>query len=686
MARKRTAASPPSSTPGEPKQGSVAAAPDLSEPSASTVAGLYDVAVTQQAERRLRRLMTIFRALTRMEHGVTIPRQYRAIGKVTRTPFVRDAWHRVTAALTHEDPVAHIQPLDETIQARDAANLGEKWTMAARERMTRDLGYDVVYEAPRALIRDGESVIKVVHNPDAWANFPVRYVDEEGNPTESADDFNKRVDRFKKRGNSVLPFSWRVVDRMSMLFGDGEYGDTWALEYGEYPRPYLSSRYGMFETPQGKLVNPLNVLGGRPAPRGYQSSSTGVSIKYEYWDAHWWAVVIDGEMAPGFPKPNPYAPRIPYFRARADSDSESILYSLMFLVPGLDRLITMKENWAYLSAYPNPIIESVPNPAGTLDLPTGEDDQPSTLKWEPGRAIELPVGKRMSFLSPPPAGKDLNDMIQLVRAMIDVAGIPSILRGSSMSGDSGYLANQMYAAALSMYRRIALASSRQLEEACEFIWWLVAKRVKQDVWVLATGDDQKGSKRWLGMGSDGAKKDIVNVDDLGPLTWEFTPVLPTDLQAQVALAIQATNAPKPLVSRRWARENWVHVEDSEQMADEIMVEDEIDNNPQIKQAMVSKALQEAGLIPPPAPPPSGLVGPNGQPLPPSGAGGPPPGPPSAEPPGQIAGGFPAVPGMTMAMPGSGGPPTNGNYGDPRAIAGGYPGQPAGQGPPLPVPG
>lgn len=668
----------------------MAAAPGMGQPTASMVDGLYRTAITQQSERRLRRLINVFRSLTRMENPVRIPRQYQAITKVTHTPFVRDAWHRVTAALTHEDPVAHIQPLDVTIQARNAANIGERWTMAAREQLTRDLGYDVIWQAAAAMIRDGESVLKCVHRPDAWATFPTRGMDDQGSKfDEEPDDFLKRAERFKKR--APLPFAWKVVDRLQMVFGDGEYGDNWALEYGEYPRPFLSSRYGMPEQ-SGKLVSPARVLAGEPRPEGYSASATGVSIKMEYWDANWWHVVIDGEDAPGFPMPNPYRPRLPYFRARPDLESESILYSLMFLVPGLDRLITMKENWAYLSAYPNPVIRSIPNPAGTLDLPTGEDDQASTLKWEPGKAIELPVGKTMDFLVPPPTGQDLNQMIQLIRQMIDVAGIPSVLRGSSMSGDSGYLANQMYAAALSMYRRIALASSRQLEEAFEFFWYVIEHRIKSTVYVLAAADSSgKSAKKWLGLGADmRTGENVANVADLGPLTWTFKPVLPTDEQARVSIAIQATNAPKPLFSRRYAREHFANVEDPEAMADEIAVEDALDTDPVLKQLITQKALEAAGLAPP-EPDPTGAGGPPVDPMmagmpPDMGGGMIPPGPTElmpSQPPGQMGAGFPSVPGVTRPLmptpPGQMPPPG-------LRVNGGWPGMPGNQGPPLPGPG
>lgn len=647
------------------------AAPSSTRPTASYVLGLYRTRLTEGDEVRLRSIAATFRTLVRMQHKIPIPRQYRAITKGVKTPFVRDAWQRITSALTHERPIAHFEPLSPSKEDRNAANLGERWVMAAVERMTKELKEDVIYEAPRALVRDGESVIKIVHKPDAWATFPERL------KTDTADEYSDKADRYKKKAG--FPIAWRVIDRLSMVFGDGEFGDSWALEFAEYPRPYLCREYGMAEDDRGRVVRPEHVLGGAPMPEGYVQSSSGTSQKLEYWSADWWHVVIDGSDAPGFPKPNPFSPRLPYVRAKADSDSESPLYSLLFIAPSLDAALTMKLNWAYLGAYPNPVTKTVPTPnSGGLDLALGEDNVNTTLVWRPGKAIDLPAGKEMAFLVPPPVGKDLDDMITIYRGLIDVAGIPAIMR--SVGGESGYDTNQKYAAALSLYRRLAGASARQLEEACELMTWIVEHRIKQTVFVLAEGEGDEGGTKWLGLGADvGVTQSVTSVDRLGPLTWTFKPQLPTDKQAVTMIAVQGTNAQKPLFSRRWALQELLNVEDPEAMADEIAVEDALDNDPTLKASWTQAALREANLLPapPPAPaaPPPTILGPDGQPLPPSGGG------VSPFPPGQIAGGLPSIPGLTMSYTpappqGGGGPPAV-------SVNGGYPGQPSGQGPPLP---
>lgn len=646
-------------------------------PDASYVYGLYRLRESEGPELTLRNRIKFTRLLCDMENAVVIPPQYKAITKEIRTPFMRDTWLRVTAALTRDTPVMHVEPKDaKNADSRAAANIGESWTWAAFQQMNKDQSDDMIYESTKALVRDEESVLKVVYRPDAWANFPVR------GPKESATDFTKRTESYKKQFDTRLPYAWRVVDRLSMLFGDGEFGDDWALEYGEYPLPYLANRYGMQETTKDgsrRLIDPQNMLGGMPEPEGYlRSSGAGFCTKIEYWDAAWWHVVIDGQNAPGFPKRNPYNGRLPYIRAKSDP----VLFALSFLVPGLDALLTMKLNWSYLGAYPSPKITTLPNAQGApaLDIPGGDDgdataDQDAVLRWKPGIAIDLPVGKDMTFLVPPPVGQDLNEMITIVRGLIDVAGVPSVFRGIGGADQAGYAINQLIAAANLTYKKLGESLERQFAQAGEFLWYCVANRIKDDVYVRGDVDvvdpttgATKKDKAWLGLKPDGKlQAQVAPVTELGPLSVRFRPVLPTDEQARAMIGIQLVNAPKALMSRRRAIEKYLQEENPEQILDEIAIENAMDEEP-LKSQWVQEAMREAGMVPEPQQnPAAGLVGPNGQPLLPQT-------PPSPFAPGQAGSGQPSVPGLnTPIQPGR--PQTPGIA--PGRGAGGFPGQPGG---------
>lgn len=602
-------------------------------PDADYVLGLYRWKLQDNDEARLRTLSDTFRSLTRLAHKVDIPTEYQAITKPIRTPYLRDAWLRTTAALLQKPPTVHVEPANVHDKYRRAANIVERWDLAMIERLNREVGDDAIFESAKSLVRDGESVIKVVHKPDAWANFPRR----EDHLEDSADKIDDRQTTFKRK--SVMPIARRCVDRLSVLFGDGEYGDDWVIEYGEYPTPYLSREYEMNPV-DGRLVNPKNILGGKPKPEGYYLSGQGQSVKLEYMDADWWHVVIDGSDAPDFPQPNPYSPKLNYIRAKAP-DSESLLYSLLFLVPALDRLMTMKMNWAHLGGYPNPMIRPV---SGAVygDVGVGDDKKTAKFKWKPGKLLELPAGYEFLFAMPPPVGKDLDDLIKILMNLVEVAGVPAIMRGDTSGDPSGYLANQLLAATMIALRAAADALQRQTASYLEFIHFLVSDVIKQDVPVQSYGKSQ----RWLAVKPTGEPTETsAPVDMIGPIEVRFRPTLPTQEQAAAMIANQLTQSKKPLISRKRAIEKYLMEEDPEGVLDEIWAEDALDAEPLATQVR-EEAARRAGLlppVPPPVPPMSGLVGPGGQPLPSTLS------PGMAGLPGQAQLGMPTVPGINMPM-------------------------------------
>lgn len=656
-------------------------------PTAGEISGLYQSRLNEGDESTLRRRATRSRQLCELEHAVIIPDAYKAIAQEMRTPFTRDTWLRVTAALTRDEPVGHVEPRDRGNRDSEAtADIAEKWTMATFRQMNRDLGDDVIYESTKALVRDQESVVKIVHRPDAWATFFRR------KPGESPDAYQKRFASDKQQPGTAMPFAWRVVDRLSMLFGDGEYGDEWALEYGEYPLPYLERRYpGMERDDEGlqqstdggsvkrtRLISPGDMLGGKPKPEGYLTTGMGSCVKIEYWDADWWCVVIDGSMAPGFPKPNPYKGKLPYFRAKSDP----VLFALSFLVPGLDALLTMKLNWAYLSAYPTPQLSrsgnnTVPNVDAAGD--GAEDGDVPAFVWSPGRMMVPPAGYTFGFVAPPPVGQDLNEMVSVIRGLIDVAGVPSVFRGIGGADQAGYAINQLIAAANLTYKKLAESLQRQFELAGEFLWHLVREKIKSEVYVL--NDSAKAGKTWVCLKPSGTvTATSAPVDKLGPLTVRFRPVLPTDEQARAMIAMQLVNAPKPLMSQHRAIEKYLQEEDPQQILDEIAVEQALQEEP-LHSMMIQQALTEAGVNPNAQNPASQLVGPNGQPLisqTPGGGGMPMlPGATGAVP-GQAAAGTPAIPGLNQPIAPSPGPAPAILPGQGGRPAGAFPGQPGGR--------
>lgn len=573
---------------------------------ADYVMGLYRWKMRDPEEQGLRRYISESRQLREMSLPVKIPAEYKAITKEVHTPYYRDNGFRVAASLVKDPPILLATARDEGVDADKAASIGSKWTMAMLSDMNRVANMNITYESALKLVFDSESVIKTVHKPDAWANFPVRAMDE--GPRQYAG----RVDKHRK-GGVKGPFASRVVDRMQMVFGDGEYGDEWCIEYGEYPRPYLDRAYG---TAIDTEVVPVTTIGGTPVPENYPADTrvggmdnrgmSGRAIKYEYFDAYQWHVVIDGKDAPGFPKPNPYCPFLPYQRAI----SYPVLYPLRYLVPALDALLTMQQNWAYLSAFPVVVMEPLAGVQAMLDtLPIGDTNEPNPNQtWRPGKIYFPPNDRTMRFLEPPQSGADLRNMISEFRELIDIAGIPSVMRGAGGSRQPGYSINQLLAAGQVTYKQLGDALERQEEMRAAFLWNCVDYTIKDDVYVL--GDDG-GSKRWIGLsGKEKAKltEHVAPVSDLGPPQCTFRPVLPTDEQAEAMIGLQELNSPRQMLSHETILTRRYQLEDPVAELDAIAVETAL-NAPDFQQDMMDQARRELGLpVKRLAPPPDAGLG------------------------------------------------------------------------------
>ncbi len=633
------------------------------EPTAGDILAMWNYRLSQYDELGLRSYIAEVRELFDMRHPVRIPREYRAISREVRTPFMRDAALRIAAALTKDRPIPEVTPRDGTQSADLAADIAGRWLRAMWGAIDHERNEDSIYMSARALVRDSESVVKVVDRANAWANFPSR---------EGDDDYLERREAVKKSGRHVLPFSARILDRLNVVFGDGEYGDEWAIEYGIYPAPLILGQYGMASVDwDERMILPQFKIGGKPVPLGYptgQSIAAGQTLKLEYFDKNWWVVVINGKLAPGWPKPNPYRnPTGPYFRATADP----VLYSLRYLVPTLDSLLTMRLNWAHLSDFPVGKLKPVPQLMQALDLPTGDNaETPQGFKFKPGYFLAPPPGYDAEWMQPPPGGQATNELVSVIRDLIDVAGIPSIFRGIGGARQAGYAVNQLMAAANLSFRQLGNSLQRQFERASEHMLDMVEDIYGESdpgetVYVLGEQDD---TKMWLGIKASGNVTETVAPRDmLGQVDFRFKPVIPTDEQAMEMIGLQAMNSPRPVLSHETVLRDFFQIDDPQGEMDKIAVEKAIETDPALGALMQQAALRRAGITPPTPPPPSGLVGPDGQPI----ASGPPGGGPM-QPNGVTAGGMPSIPAGTMPLRPTGGP-------NPPILPGGGPGE-------LPPPG
>lgn len=630
------------------------------EPTANEIMGLWTYKLSDYQELGLRNYIYDVRPMVDMRHQVYIPKEYKDITGETRTPFMRDAMVRVASSMVRDTPMFHVPPIDESQDAQEAADIVSRWLMNAWDFMQKEnRGENLFYKSSRSLTRDSESVIKVVDRTKAWANFPPRGKEE------SASEYNKRIDTSKKAAGIIMPFAATEVDRARMVFENGEFGDRWAMEFGTYPAPEIIADYGEATRPltEEDYILPKFKLGGQPVMMGWNPSvvSTGPNstLKLEYMDEKWWAVIINGQMAPGWPKPNPYAPFIPWIRATA----EPVLYSLRYYQPRLDSLLTGKSAWAYLSMYPIISYEPVnSNQTPTvLDMPVGNSAQaPVGNTFKPGKISTPPPGYKLMFQTPPSTGAAVDQLIQIYRDLIDIAGIPSIFRGVGGARQAGYAINQLMAAANVQYKNMGTSLSYQFERASELILYMIATAVPEaldPIWAGTVGIKRHGK----------VQVNIAPLDLVGPVNCTFKPTIPSDEQATQMIGLQALSSHS--ISHETFLRDYMNFEDPQAEIDKILVETEMATNPELHELIVQEAFRKAGIprpTPPGAPPgaPGALPGPPGTP----------PGNPGTN--GQAAAGLPAI--MQMVRPNQPAPPAGPGPQIPGGRpAGAYPGRPTG---------
>ncbi len=515
------------------------------------------------------------RRLRHMEVPVDIPAAYRATTREVRTPLAREQLKRVVGSLTANRPVIQVPPAEPTEAARASADLRSRWTDAALRRMDHDAGRDVFGMFVDALVADGAGVLKLVYLPDRWRAYPRRGERQD----EAAADFLRRAESFKK--SAPFPLAWRDVDVTTFYPLEGDEGLEACLEIAERPRELVRRRYGLIADRGTGRLAPADGQGERPdvppAARG------GLARVVEYWDAEHFAVMVDGHLVRrgrhGYGAP-------PYVLAYGDQTPSrdpakagvSMLASMEYLIPLLDQLLTMKQNAVFLYAYPTPTLRGY-TPA---DASLGDDGRPPPIDFRPGEVFPLYADEDLSFLQWSGTPPDLDELIAQTRAMIDQAGVPSVLFGIAPGGNaSGYLLNQLINAARVAFQQIARHAEQALDRIVRLMWRLVETRIGETVYVF----DADGEAGWIGLGPsdiEGYHAVRARVDPLGP----------ADDVSQGSLASRLVDA--RLASRRWAMQEKLGVTDAEAMEDEILL-DELIDAPEIRAAIVREALRRSGL-------------------------------------------------------------------------------------------
>ncbi|MDO8673057.1 MAG: hypothetical protein Q7O66_16740 [Dehalococcoidia bacterium] len=589
------------------------------------------------------------RALRYRKHSVDIPEAYKLSTKEIKVPIVADMLFRVVATLTTDEPQITVAPYSVTEKAKRNASLRERWSLASLDEMMRGVSRDVFRMGIDAAVSDSLGVWKLIDRRDAWKGFPKRGDEED------AIDYLDRADKFAK--SAPFPFYWTDIDGLTYLPVHGAYGVTEVVEVSTRPAIPAMKEFGVFRPSGAKGFSRRRQPG---EPMADDDSYSGEHWQCaEHWTANSVTYMLDNEIVDQ--RKLNYG-RVPYFECGGHTTSsrkpeeryQSVIQPFAHLVPALDAILSMMTNWGYFAGYPF-LVQDDPN----VSMTQGPTDPTTVTQIKPGAIL-----RNVRFLEAPQTSKALGDLVQIINMMIDRSGLAAVMYGQGASSSSGYMVSQLMTAAQLVYSPIVKNARMALAQMIPFLWQLIERRIRRKVYVWGTGTG-KGQSEWLGLGPD-------DIDGYYACNVDLKPLLPMDEIAQRDSALRMTQG--GLWSEEHAREH-TGLAQPEEEADQIAVEQYM-KRPEVNQPILEDAARRAGLIKPQPPTPAGpqppvILGPDGQPLPPSGQGVGGPGMPP------IAGMQPQVPGVNLPLvppapqtAGAGGPPVGlqrqpgGNFGPP----------------------
>lgn len=552
------------------------------------------------------------RALRALLHKVEVPKDYETTSKVVRTPILADMIQRVVATLTVNYPTWTRGLMGERERDKTDSSLIEKWLLAGHLKMEQQARRRTFRMLMDSAIADGMGVCQYSWNPTAWSPFPKRKADEQGDYTEDADPYLKRVGKHVRQ--SAFPFGWKDIDPLFYYFWDSYNGEREVVLIEQVPLAPTARALGVRRNSSEKKWE--RYTPGQAVAESSQFSSETIEL-IQHWRKDSVTYTLDREPAKVV-KHN--WGRLSFFDMAALATHERaperaylpVAFAFSELIPFLDRLLTMLANSLYLHAFPRGVLKLSQERLDQMRslLPQAEQDRiarfASNLS-DISSLLTLYPGEDFAFATPPGVNADLKAMIQLVMGMIDTAGIGPVMRGESPGSDaSGYLANQLMTAARLAYDPITDNARFLLHDGAEFMLYGVDKLARHPVAVWGEGDEK--AKAWLELASK-------HLDGIYETEAKLEPMLPSNfiLEGQFGLMQAQAGA----ISMYTHREKFLKLQSPEEEDIRLAVE-RVMSSPQVQAMMDAKIGKNAGLIPvapptqPPAPPV--IYGPDGQPL------------------------------------------------------------------------
>jgi len=478
-------------------------------------------------------------------------------------------------------------------------------------------------------------------------------------PRSGAEKYLKAVEAYKR---ATPPFVLEAVDPLSMyLVADQDGVEDEAVVVVNRPYRETLASYGLTPTDRTE-GSPGTVTGanhtvyqagpqgfGRPYPltdaepeRPYEPEHVETvtyyaSAKRALWlgladpgdpdydpDCGLWAHYVDGVCVASGALWGPSWHPLPVFRAfglstaMGDPTYTGIAapMHLVELIDLLDQIMTMELHVSFWSSWP-PLVEEdkeggAPGAAGLSGDTVLDPERPQRPDQnratdgkiiEPGKFYSVPAGRTWRYLvMPPESTAHLERLYTKATALIDLIGIPSVLRGQGGGGgQAGYAIAQLMIAARSLYGPVVENYCAQVATCVQYLWWQVWRRFPEGVPVYFQGDAAQGKARgWRTLepqdiAPDGKRNTANQGTPFLACSVEADPLLPVD-EAQLEMrGIQAQQA--GAVDMLTMRERYFKDPAPERTEARVLA-DKINTHPLVQESMALRGAVRQGALTP----------------------------------------------------------------------------------------
>lgn len=525
-------------------------------PSAQEIMALVAEVESRDSERD--RIIKEMRDLRMGEFTIDMPEKVEV--EEVRSFLGYTIVEHIVGSLTANPPKITIPPASESQKDESRASKLERVTAAILRELERQQGEAIIDRFIESAVVDGIACMRLLYAPQLWKGYPRRKKDEEES------EYISRVESWK-RGKS-LPLHLMWLDPLTVHPIWGESGLVAMIEHDRRSLTDLN-------------VERWNVINSRPELLELARKGGGVGSEevdfVQFWRGDTVTYLVNGEVvhhskhAYGRP-PYIYISGItPSLRERK-WEGLSVLFPLQNLLRYFDSLLSQSATAIRMWCWPTPVAKvryQMPGPEGSGRI----------IEVRPGETITLYEDEDIGFLTWQGNAPDMARQLEIVQALIQRAGLSNVFFGTSLSGDSGYLVNQLLSAARVKFKPIINHVERGLEDLICLIWDIIENQIRDKLHVYSDSDSG-----WLTLSPD-------DINGYRQVRVSVSPVLPTDTYAISSRVINELHA--KLRDRSSAMEE-IGIEQPDEMKRRILLDELLDSQP-IKQMLIEEVARKYGL-------------------------------------------------------------------------------------------